>query len=89
VFKRLGSSPRVVDLVNYCFPFKWPDHHQPVIIMDDFQVSGADSRAIRKEIGERLRGSLLANYDLSPRLLTLMKQMVAADGERSVAVISG
>jgi hypothetical protein len=57
--------------------------------MDDFQVSGADSRAICKEIGERLRGSLLATYHLSPRLLMLMKQMVTADGERSVAVISG
>jgi hypothetical protein len=51
--------------------------------MDDFQLSGVDSRAICKEIGERLRGSLLATYRLSPRLRRLMKQMVIADGERT------
>jgi hypothetical protein len=57
--------------------------------MEHFQISGADSRAICIEIGERLRGSLTTTGHLSPRLLTLMKQMVTADGKRSVAVISG
>jgi hypothetical protein len=57
--------------------------------MDDFQVSGADSRAICKEIGERLRGSLLATHHLSPRLHRLMKLMVTADGARSVTVTAG
>jgi hypothetical protein len=57
--------------------------------MEHFQISGADSRAICIEIGERLRGSLTTTGHLSPRLLTLMKQMATADGKRSVAVISG
>jgi hypothetical protein len=57
--------------------------------MDDFQVSRADSRAICKEIGERLRRSLIAADALSPRLLTLMKQLVTADRQRSVTLISG
>jgi hypothetical protein len=47
--------------------------------MENFQMSGADSRAICTEIGERLRGYLIASDRLSPRLLALMKKMVTAD----------
>jgi hypothetical protein len=54
--------------------------------MDNFQMSGADSRAICTEIGERLRGSLTAADHLSPRLRRLMEQMVTADGDCLVTV---
>jgi|tagenome__1003787_1003787.scaffolds.fasta_scaffold20836315_2 hypothetical protein len=54
--------------------------------MNDLQVSGADTRAICKEIGERLRGFATASDQLSPRLRSLMEQMARADGKSFATV---
>jgi hypothetical protein len=57
--------------------------------MDDFQLSRPDSRAICEEIGERLRGSVTAKDQLSPRLRTLMEQIATADGKAFVRATAG
>jgi hypothetical protein len=57
--------------------------------MDNFQISGSDSRAICTEIGERLRRSLTAADHLSPRLRSLMDRLMAADADCLVTVTAG
>jgi hypothetical protein len=64
-------------------------HTNWVIFMDDFQLSRADSRAICKEIGERLRSSMTATDRSSPKLRALMEEMARANGKGFVRATAG